>query len=168
MTKLVTFIAVLVAMASVMFLAQYKSLPVNNEKFSYAEAKEAYLADLQVREELERARLARLNPPEEEEAEAVVEVPLVELSTPQLVRGNELYQRCIACHGREGEGRLSQNSPAIGGQHPWYIISSLRDMKEGRRVNAVMNPFVRPLTEEDFEALAAYVSKLPWIGASRE
>lgn len=163
MTKLVTFIAVLVAMASVMFLSQYKSLPVNNDKFSFIEAKEAFIAEQEKREKLEQARLARLNPVEEEVVE-VVEVPLVDLNTPQLVKGHELYQRCVVCHGRNGEGRLSQNSPAIGGQHEWYILSSLQDMKEGRRVNALMNPYLRNLENEDFVALADYLSRLPWAG----
>jgi cytochrome c553 len=163
MTRLVTFIAVLLAMAGVMFLAQYKSLPVNNDKFSYAEAKEAYHAKIAEREELERKRLARLAPKSEEEDVVVERGPLVELNTPQLVSGHDLYQRCIACHGREGEGRVGQSSPAIGGQHEWYILSSLRDMREGRRDNVVMNPFLRGLSDSDFEDLAAYISKLPWI-----
>jgi cytochrome c553 len=167
MTKLVTFIAVLVAMASVMFLSQYKSLPVNNEKFSFAAAKEAYIADQTKRESLEQARLARLNPVEIEDAPVVEELPLVDLNTPQLVKGHELYQRCVVCHGRQGEGRLSQNSPAVGGQHEWYILSSLQDMKEGRRVNALMNPYLRNLENEDFVALADYLSRLPWMGGNQ-
>lgn len=166
MTRLVTFIAVLTVMAAVMFLAQYKSLPVNNDRFSYAEAKEAYHARQAELKELEERRLARLNPPEVEDV-VVEQVPLVELTTPQLVRGHELYNRCIVCHGREGEGRVSQNSPAIGGQHEWYIVSSLQDMVEGRRDNAIMNPFLRGLSHSDFEDLAAYISKLPWRGENR-
>lgn len=163
MTKLVTFIGVLIAISGVLFLTQYKSLPVSNERFSFENAKQAHethLAELAV---LEAKRLAILNPVEEEIVEAAP-VELVALTTPQLVNGHELYQKCIVCHGRSGEGRLSQNSPAIGGQHEWYIISSLRDMKEGRRINAVMNPFLRPLDEEDFKDLAAYISLLPWKG----
>jgi cytochrome c553 len=167
MTKLVTFIAVLVAMASVMFLSQYKSLPVNNDKFSFEEAKAAYIAEQERRERLEEARLARLNPPEEQDFIVVEELPLVDLNTAQLVKGHELYQRCIVCHGRQGEGRLSQNSPAIGGQYDWYILSSLQDMKEGRRVNALMNPYLRNLDNDDFVALADYLSRLPWRGAQR-
>lgn len=166
MTKLLTFIGFLVVLSSVMFLAQYKSLPVSNERFSYQAAKEQYHAKLEELDELERIRLARLMPPAEEEIieEAVV---LVELSTPQLQSGHDLYQRCIACHGRTGEGRLSQNSPAIGGQFDWYIVSSLKDMRDGRRSNPVMLPFVRNLSDSDLNDLAAYVSKLPWVGEQK-
>lgn len=165
MTKLVTFIGVLIAMAGVLFLTQYKSLPVSNERFSFENSREAHETRLAELAALEAKRLALLNPVEEEIIEEVP-VELVALTTPQLVNGHELYQKCIVCHGRAGEGRLSQNSPAIGGQHEWYIISSLTDMKEGRRVNAVMNPYLRPLEANDFKDLAAYISLLPWKGGA--
>lgn len=166
MTRLVTFLGGLLVIGLVMSLLQYKSLPVNNEKFDFEVAAQAYADKLEERKELEEMRLARLNPAVPE-ATTVVALPLVELNTPQLQNGFDLYQRCIVCHGRNGEGRASQNAPAVGGQHEWYIISSLKDMKEGRRVNALMNPYLRNLENKDFEDLAAYLSKLPWMGAAR-
>lgn len=166
MTRLVTFLGALLALSLVMTLLQYKSLPVNNERFDFEATSQAYLDKIEEKKELEQMRLERLNPVVEEES-TVTAAPLVDLNTPQLQNGFDLYQRCIVCHGRNGEGRSSQNAPAVGGQHEWYILSSLKDMKEGRRVNALMNPYLRNLENKDFEDLAAYLSKLPWMGAAK-
>lgn len=165
MTRLVTFLGGLLVLALVMTLLQYRSLPVNNERFDYDNASAEFKAKIEEKKELAQMREDLINPPVEEE-EVVVEVPLVELSTPQLQRGHDLYQKCIVCHGKDGEGKLSQNAPAVGGQHEWYIVSTLNDMKEGRRVNALMNPYLRNLEGKDFEDLAAYLSKLPWKGTN--
>lgn len=165
MTRLVTFLGGLLVLALVMTLLQYRSLPVNNQRFDYDAATAAYQANIEEKKELAQMREELLNPPVEEEV-VVVAAPLVELNTPQLQRGYDLYQKCIVCHGRNGEGKLTQNAPAVGGQHEWYIVKTLQDMKEGRRVNALMNPYLRNLENQDFEDLAAYLSKLPWMGAS--
>lgn len=167
MTRLVTFLGVLVALALVLTLLQYKSLPVDNQKFDFEEKKASYEAMLKERKELAQLRESILNPPEKLEDEVeVTQEPLVELSTPQLQNGHDLYQRCIVCHGKNGEGKAAQDAPAIGGQHEWYIASSLKDMKSGKRVNVIMNPYLKPLSESDMDDLAAYLSELPWAGAN--
>lgn len=74
--------------------------------------------------------------------------------------GKNLYSRCVSCHGNAGEGKESQNAPRIGGQHDWYIYSSLVQFKTGERKNAVMMPFIKNLSDSDFKDLAAYISTL--------
>lgn len=166
MTRLVTFLGVLVALALVLTLLQYKSLPVDNQKFDFEDKKASYEAMLEERKELAELRESVLNPPEPEDGEAEVEqAPLVELTTPELQNGHDLYQRCIVCHGKHGEGKAAQDAPAVGGQHEWYIASSLKAMKSGERENVIMNPYLKPLSESDMDDLAAYLSKLPWMGA---
>jgi cytochrome c553 len=167
MTRLVTFLGVLVALVLVLTLLQYKSLPVDNQKFDFEEKQANYKAMLQEREELALLRERVLNPPEPMDGETEVEqVPLVELTTTELQNGHDLYQRCIVCHGKYGEGKASQDAPALAGQHYWYVASSLKDMKSGKRVNVIMNPYLKPLSESDMDDIATYLSKLPWIGES--
>lgn len=126
------------------------------ERFDYEKTKLAH--------EKEMEEHARLTAPAEKVAavEVKVEGPLVELSTPELQRGSELYKKCIACHGSDGNGKKAQNAPRVGGQYDWYIALQLTNIKSKVRVNKVMDPFVSRLTEQDIKDLASYISKIPW------
>ena len=75
-------------------------------------------------------------------------------------KGKSLYSRCVTCHGNNGEGKESQKAPRIGGQHDWYIYSSLVQFKTGERKNPEMMPYIRNLSDTDFQDLAAYISTL--------
>lgn len=75
--------------------------------------------------------------------------------------GAELFKQCIACHGEKGDGVPAQKAPRIAGQHDWYIVKQIQDIKAGvTRKNPVMIPFVSKLSEQDMKDLAAYISKL--------
>lgn len=76
-------------------------------------------------------------------------------------KGASLYKQCIACHGANGEGNVSQKAPKLSGQYDWYIEKQIMDIKEGKlRKNPVMIPFVSKLSAEDMKDLAAYISQL--------
>ncbi len=90
---------------------------------------------------------------------------LTSLSAPAFsqdaAKGAELYKQCIICHGDKGDGNVSQKAPRINGQHDWYIVKQLEDIKAGvTRKNPVMVPIVSKMSEQDFKDLAAYISKL--------
>lgn len=161
MTRLVLFISFLVAVVLVMSLGSYKNVTVDNKSFTYSEVKKNHDEKLETIEKLEEARLAALKKATEEE-EPVVEGPLVVLDTPQLESGHSLYGKCIVCHGKAGEGKKSQNAPAIGGQFDWYIEKQVLAMQSGERPNQVMMPYIRALSAQDIKDLAAYITKLPW------
>ena len=77
------------------------------------------------------------------------------------VKGAELFKQCILCHGEKGDGVPAQKAPRIAGQHDWYLVKQLQDIKAGvTRKNPVMIPFVSKLSEQDMKDLAAYISKL--------
>ena len=67
---------------------------------------------------------------------------------------------CAACHGAEG---ISANPlwPNLAGQGAPYIVAQLKNFKENRRVNVLMNSQAMMLTEEDMNNLAVYFSELP-------
>lgn len=77
-------------------------------------------------------------------------------------RGQTLYEEnnCMMCHGNVGQGVVSQNGPRIGGQHDWYILTSLNAFKGKERENPEMYPYIQALSEQDFKDLAAFVSTL--------
>ena len=160
MTRLVLFISFLIAVVLVMGLGAFKNAPVSTERFSFEKAKEQHEAKLKTIADLEQARLEAMKKDVEEE---VVDAgPLVVLDTPQLQSGHDLYAKCIVCHGKAGEGKKSQNAPAIGGQFDWYIEKQIAAMQSGERPNQVMMPYIRTLSAQDIKDLATYISKLPW------
>lgn len=165
MTRLVIFLLFCIGLAALFGLKSYKSLPVDNTAFSYAVAEERYHERMALLEEVEQMRLDRLQARGqariEEELDDISDEPIVVLDTPELESGHSLYQSCIVCHGRLGEGRSSQNSPRIGGQYEWYLKDQITKMRDGDRVNAVMAPYVRRLSDQDIADLSAYISKLP-------
>lgn len=83
-------------------------------------------------------------------------------------RGKQLYSVCAACHGTEGKGNEALNSPAIAGQHDWYIVRQLENYQKGLRgdnprdtYGVQMAPIVKTLDgRKDFIDLAAYISTL--------
>lgn len=161
MGKLVTFLITLLGLVVVASLVKYRELPTTSERFSFEAASEAHANKLKELADLAAKREEHLHPKVVEE-EVVDQGPVVVLDTPQLERGSDLYQKCVVCHGKLGEGKKAQNAPRIGGQLDWYIEQQLVNMKTGARVNAVMNPYLKPLEGQDFKDLAAYISKLPW------
>jgi cytochrome c553 len=158
MTRLIVFLSVIAGFIFALVLFSYKSLPVSNEKFDLNKTEVTY----EKRTEL----IHELTTPKEKEEVVEVEVkeyaPVVDLNTPQLVSGHKLFNQCISCHGKGGEGKSSQKAPHIGGQYDWYVEKQLTDMKAGTRVNLVMNPILKGLSPSDIKDLAQYVSHLPW------
>lgn len=160
MTRLTVFLSVLTGFILVLALFAYKGLPVDNAKFDYEKSKAAFDTKS---EAIHKAVEASAHGEVVAEEEAPVEVEIkVDLNTPQLVNGNKVYSKCIACHGKDGAGKAAQKAPHIGGQYDWYIEKQLFDMKGGARINDAMMPTLKGLTDQDMKDVAVYVSKLPW------
>ncbi len=65
-------------------------------------------------------------------------------------------QVCAACHGPEGNKPTAPENPILAGQHPDYLVKTLRDYKSGKRSNAIMKGFAAQLSKQDIEDLAAW------------
>ncbi len=73
--------------------------------------------------------------------------------------GAELSQACAACHGPEGVS-ISDDFPNIAGQYRSYLLYSLKGYRSGERNNAIMQSFVKDLSDEELANLAEfYASK---------
>lgn len=72
--------------------------------------------------------------------------------------GKQKSQACIACHAEDGNSTNPQ-FPRLAGQHPDYLVKTLRDYKSGERKNAIMAPFAANLSPQDMEDLAAYFAQ---------
>lgn len=66
---------------------------------------------------------------------------------------------CGICHGADLQG--VGNVPGIAGRSPSYLVRQMYDMQAGTRRGpgaALMEPVVEKLTNEDYVAMAAYIS----------
>jgi cytochrome c oxidase subunit 2 len=48
-------------------------------------------------------------------------------------RGQKIYVTCAVCHGSDGRGRQAMNAPRLEGMSDWYMITQLKNFKEGIR-----------------------------------
>jgi len=70
---------------------------------------------------------------------------------------------CIACHGADGNGLSAAGFPALGGQHPEYIIATLKAYRSGARsndANGIMRDIVAKMSDPQIEALGNYLAGL--------
>ena len=69
--------------------------------------------------------------------------------------GRKKAEACIACHGPNGNSSAPQ-FPILAGQTARYLYLQLKDFKEGRRREPLMEPIVKALTREDMFDLSAF------------
>jgi cytochrome c553 len=88
-------------------------------------------------------------------------------SDPNAVkRGTALAGQCATCHGPKGEGDAFRAVPAIQGQPAGYLQLQLTILKENKRklddtaVDEAKKAILKPLSDADLAALAAYYSSL--------
>jgi len=48
-------------------------------------------------------------------------------------KGKALYVVCSTCHGRNAEGMLPLNAPALNTQNDWYLVRQIKAFKSGIR-----------------------------------
>lgn len=74
--------------------------------------------------------------------------------------GQKLYETtCIACHGPKGVS-IAPIYPNLTGQKMEYIVTQLKAFRDGTRVNAMMSPMAKGLSDTDIANLALYLSTL--------
>ena len=48
-------------------------------------------------------------------------------------KGKRLYSTCAVCHGVRAEGNIALGSPALTGLNDWYLVTQMRNFKNGTR-----------------------------------
>lgn len=73
--------------------------------------------------------------------------------------GAQKSKNCSACHGNAG---LSANPlwPNLAGQKEDYLVLQLKHFRSGERLNEIMGPLAKVLTDKDIADLSAYYSSL--------
>jgi len=62
---------------------------------------------------------------------------------------------CTACHGVNGNS-VNPEWPNIAGQNAAYVREQLAMIRDGKRVNLLMQPIVKDMTDQDFADIAVY------------
>jgi cytochrome c553 len=87
---------------------------------------------------------------------------------PGLARGEQIYDTCTPCHGKEGFGNARVGAPEIAGLPKWYVVAQLTKFKgsmrgahpdddSGQRMRPMARALYRP---GDLESVAEYVATL--------
>ena len=79
-----------------------------------------------------------------------------------LAKGQAHYARiCVACHGADGHGNAQH--PRLAGQHAGYVELTLQRYRAGSstRSNPTMGMVAQSMSDQDIQAVAAYLVTLP-------
>lgn len=88
---------------------------------------------------------------------------------PDPAKGSSLYANgdtarnipaCVSCHGAAGNSTMAAN-PKLSGQNPNYIYKQLVDFTTPNRVNPIMTPYSKALTDADKRDLTAFLAAQP-------
>ncbi len=69
-------------------------------------------------------------------------------------------QACVVCHGKQGRATNLDYFPRIAGKPQGYLFNQLRNFREGRRHNKVMNRFTQLMSDEYLRDIATYFADL--------
>lgn len=73
---------------------------------------------------------------------------------------------CAACHGETGMAQIP-GAPNLAGQRLDYLLSALRQYRDGRRDVALMKAAIGPVSDAELEQLARwYSAQTPQLPAS--
>ncbi|MCK5894300.1 MAG: cytochrome c4 [Endozoicomonadaceae bacterium] len=85
----------------------------------------------------------------------------------KLYRGGDLDRgipACSSCHSPTGKGNSLAKFPLLSGQHAEYVGKTLRDFREGIRVNdgdsMIMRATAEKLSNKEIDALSSYINGL--------
>ena len=71
-------------------------------------------------------------------------------------------QECKACHGLDGKG-AAPGIPHLAGQYERYLVTALREYRDGRRTHAALREIATHMTDAQARDVAAYYASLPPI-----
>jgi cytochrome c553 len=67
---------------------------------------------------------------------------------------------CIACHGQNGEGQPANAWPRLANLPQSYLAEQIKNYQTGARINAVMAPIAKALSESETQSVSEYFQNL--------
>ena len=87
---------------------------------------------------------------------AISLVPSALAQQPDSSLGRNLAAACANCHGTNGVSQAGM--PSLAGRERAVLAQQMQDFRTGKRPATVMHQIARGYTEEQVEAIAAYLS----------
>jgi len=87
---------------------------------------------------------------------AISLVPSALAQQPDSSFGRNLAAACANCHGTNGVSQAGM--PSLAGRERAVLAQQMQDFRTGKRPATVMHQIARGYTEEQVEAIAAYLS----------
>jgi cytochrome c553 len=81
----------------------------------------------------------------------------VKAAGPDLAKGEATFASCTACHGADGNS-VTPIYPRLAQQHPEYLVKQLKELKSGKRANAIMMGMAAGLSEDDMKNVAYWLA----------
>jgi len=75
--------------------------------------------------------------------------------------GRDLAAACASCHGSNGTAGI----PSLAGRDPAEVLRIMQDFRSGKRQATVMHQLARGYTDEQVQAIAAYLAAQKPAGA---
>lgn len=77
--------------------------------------------------------------------------------------GRTKANTCMGCHGIPNYTNAypTYRVPRLGGQHPEYIVTALKEYRSGNRAHPTMHAQALSMSDQDIEDIAAYLAKAP-------
>ncbi|MBM3344524.1 MAG: c-type cytochrome [Betaproteobacteria bacterium] len=73
--------------------------------------------------------------------------------------GRALAATCATCHGTDGRS-AGGVPPSLAGQNRQILLQAMRDFRDGKRAATIMHQHAKGYTDQQFELMADYFSKL--------
>jgi cytochrome c553 len=73
----------------------------------------------------------------------------------KIVPSDALTQRCLGCHGDDGNS-THPAMPSLAGQNATYLIKAMKKYRDGKRGNKMMTSVAKGLSDDDIERNATY------------
>ena len=92
---------------------------------------------------------------------AFAENPVPDSAKQIVLKGNSKGAlACMTCHQENGAGMVAPGFPQLAGMNPFYFSKQIADFTNGQRINPIMQPIAKGLSEKEVKDLAAYFASL--------
>jgi sulfide dehydrogenase cytochrome subunit len=81
--------------------------------------------------------------------------------------GKMLVDTCAGCHGTNGNS-VGPASPSISAMDPIVFVDTMIAFTNGDTYSTIMGRIAKGYTEEEFERMAEYLHKQPYIAATQD
>lgn len=72
--------------------------------------------------------------------------------------GAQIAHSCTMCHGDNGLSKMP-GTPSLAGQPEVYLVSQLKQFRDGQRHHEQMSVIAKPLSNDDIEKVSAWFAQ---------